>query len=104
MKMTAISVAKLSSVKRVMYLTRALRLKMTISRIKPEVQRPIQTRAGRNSQSLSLEVQFRGIKNYELISKIDGPFSCFVPFNILLLCLVNTDWLFYHLVREEGAV
>ena len=39
----------------VMYLTAALRLKMTMTRMSPAVQRPIHTRAGMKSQPLSLE-------------------------------------------------
>lgn len=55
MKITAISVAKLSSVNRVMYFTKALRLKMTIIKMKPTVHIPTQNRIGMKSQSLSLE-------------------------------------------------
>ena len=55
MKMTAMSVAKLSSVNRVMYLTKALRLKMTMIKMKPTVHIPTQNRIGMKSQSLSLK-------------------------------------------------
>ena len=58
MKITAIKVAKLSSVNLVMYFTRELRLNMTIRRMKPEVHRPIHTRAGMKSQSLSLKAEY----------------------------------------------